>query len=111
MSISVLAENSEALPMSSRIFDTLAYAKKLKSVGFTEEQAEVQAEAMAEIIDDKLATKRDLRDLQKSTTDEFKKFRHDLHAMEERLTYELTIRLGTMLIGAITLLAVLIKIL
>ena len=26
--------------MSSAVFDTLAYAKKLKAVGFTEEQAE-----------------------------------------------------------------------
>jgi len=29
-------------------FDTLAYAKKLKSAGFTDEQAEVQAEALAQ---------------------------------------------------------------
>jgi len=34
--------------MSAIAFDTLAYAKKLKASGFTEEQAEVQAEAMAD---------------------------------------------------------------
>ena len=38
-------------------FDTLAYAKKLKSVGVPEEQAEIQAEAFAQIIEDKLVTK------------------------------------------------------
>ena len=41
-------------------FDTLQYAKKLISAGFTQQQAEVQAEALAEIIDEKLATKNDL---------------------------------------------------
>jgi hypothetical protein len=38
-------------------FDTLAYAKKLKAVGFTEDQAEVQAQALAEIIDERLVTR------------------------------------------------------
>jgi hypothetical protein len=74
-------------------FDTLAFVKKLKSAGVPEEQAEIQAEAIAEIIDEKLATKR------------------DLHELEERLTYKLTIRFGSMLIAAVTVLAVLIKIL
>ena len=45
-------------------FDTLAYAKKLKSVGFTEEQAEVQAEALSDLINDQLATKQDLKELE-----------------------------------------------
>jgi hypothetical protein len=31
-------------------FDTLLYIKKLKQVGFTKEQAEVQAHALAELI-------------------------------------------------------------
>jgi len=30
--------------MSALTFDTLAYSKKLRSAGFTEQQAEVQAE-------------------------------------------------------------------
>ena len=30
-------------------FDTLAYAKKLKAAGFTEQQAEVQAETLAKL--------------------------------------------------------------
>jgi len=79
--------------MSSGTFDTLAYAKKLKAAGFTEQQAEVQAEAIFEMIDEKLATKRDLREL------------------EERLMNKITIRMGSMMIAAVTILAVLIKIL
>ena len=46
------------------MFDTLAYAKKLKSAGFTEDKAEIQAEALASIIDEKLATKQDLKELE-----------------------------------------------
>ncbi len=45
-------------------FDTHAYIKRLKSVGFTEEQAEVQAETFAEIIEERLATKQDLKALE-----------------------------------------------
>jgi hypothetical protein len=54
--------------MSAITFDTLAYAKKLKKVGFTEEQAEVQAETLADIIDSNLATKRDLKELELNLT-------------------------------------------
>jgi len=32
------------------IFDTMAYSKRLKEAGFTEKQAEVQAEVFAEIV-------------------------------------------------------------
>ncbi len=74
-------------------FDTLAYAKKLKAAGFTEEQAEVQAEALAEVIDEQLATKRDIRDL------------------EMRLKHDLTIRLGGMLVAGIAIVATLVKLL
>lgn len=41
-------------------FDTLAYANKLKAAGVPDKQAEVQAEAIAEVIGDKSATKQDL---------------------------------------------------
>jgi len=51
-------------------FDTLKYANKLKNAGVPAEQAEVQAEAMKEqndivqdFIDEKLATKDDLKRL------------------------------------------------
>ncbi len=44
-------------------FDTLAYAKKMKAVGFTEQQAEAQAEALAEIVENRLATKQDIEGL------------------------------------------------
>jgi folate-dependent phosphoribosylglycinamide formyltransferase PurN len=37
--------------MSSITFDTLAYSKKLRSAGFTEQQAEVAAKAQKETIE------------------------------------------------------------
>ena len=46
--------------MATITFDTLAYAKRLKAAGVPEEQAEVQAETFAEIIEERLATKYDI---------------------------------------------------
>ncbi len=37
-------------------FDTLTYANKLKSVGFTEEQAETQAEALKDIVEERIVS-------------------------------------------------------
>lgn len=68
-------------------FDTLAYARRLKSVGFTEEQAQVQAEALASIVEEHLATKHDLRELE----------------------YRLTIRLGAMMTVSVGAVAALVK--
>ena len=81
-------------------FDTLAYAKKLKLAGFTEAQAEIQAEALANIIDDRLATKEDIIALQR-----------DLKELEIRLKHDLTLRLGTMMMAGIVIVATLVKLL
>ena len=81
-------------------FDTLAYAKKLKSVGFTEDQAEVQAEALVQIIDERLATKQDILSL-----------RRDMKEMELRLKHDLTLRLGAMLTATVAIFAALVKLL
>jgi predicted phage-related endonuclease len=82
------------------IFDTLSYAKKLKAVGFTEAQAEAQTEILAEIIDEKLATKNDILEL-----------RRDMKEMELRLKHDLTLRLGAMLTAGIAIVAALVKLL
>jgi len=77
-------------------FDTLAYANKLKSAGVPDEQAEIQAKTFAEIIEERLPTKQDIMDL-----------RRDIKEMELRLT----IRLGTIIAGAILIVATLVKLL
>jgi len=79
--------------MSVLVFDTHSYVKKLKAVGFSEEQAEVQAEVLSTLIEEQLATKRDLKEL------------------EERLTYRLTLRLGSMMVAAVGIVAALVKML
>ncbi len=67
------------------ILDTLAYAKKLKAAGFTD------ARALAVIIEERLATKQDLKEL------------------ELRLKHDLTLRLGGMLVAGIAIVATLVK--
>ena len=73
-------------------FDTLQYAKKLREAGVPEQQAEVQAEALREIIDDKLATKADIRQLEleikrseESTKAEIKRLEENTKAEFKRL--------------------------
>ncbi|MBF0109759.1 MAG: DUF1640 domain-containing protein [Magnetococcales bacterium] len=78
-------------------FDTHVYVKKLKAVGVSEEQAEVQAETLAQLIDERLATKQDLE--------------RGLKELEMRLTHTLTVRLGGMLVVGVTVVAALVKIL
>ena len=75
------------------LFNTHLYVKRMMAAGFTERQAEVQAESLAELIDDRLASKRDLTDL------------------EERLTDRLTLRLGSMMVIAVGTVATLVKLL
>ena len=54
-------------------FDTLAYAKRLRGAGLTDEQAVVHAEALATALGEILVTKQDLNEL--ATKD-------DLHRLE-----------------------------
>ena len=89
-------------------FDSLQYAKKLQKAGFTEEQAEIQAEVIQERtqavniwIDENLATKQDLKLLRQD-------FKQDLTILEERLnnrinetSYQITTRLGSLIVGAV----------
>ena len=121
-------------------FDTLAYAKKLRNAGFTQEQAEVQAHALADIVEERLATKqdiaslhRDIKELETSLQREIKELETSLKRemkeletslkrdMKERETtlqrdikdmeYRMTIRLGTMLAVSITIMGALVKLL
>lgn len=79
--------------MSTITFDTHAYVKRLKAVGVPEEQAEVQAQAIADLVTDRLVTKEDLE-----------------RGLKE-LEYRLIIRLGSMIVVAIGVIATLVKLL
>lgn len=122
------------------MFDTLQYAKKAKEAGFTEAQAEFQAEALAAIMEDNFATKSDLSTLSSELRSEMSALSSELRSemsalsselkakmsliekdmhnirgeiiqLEEKLPYKLTVRLGGMLAAAVTILGVLITVL
>lgn len=50
--------------MTTAIFNTLAYAKRFKEAGFTEQQAEVQLQVLADVFENNLASKRDLESVE-----------------------------------------------
>jgi predicted phage-related endonuclease len=95
------------------VFDTYAYVKKLKSVGFTEEQAAVQAETIKDLIDDKLSTKRDLKDLELALKRDLKELeaatKRDLKELELRLKHDLTVRFGIMISASVAAIAAIVK--
>ncbi len=86
--------------MANTAFDTLTYAKKLKEAGFTEQQAETQAEALRAVVEENLATKRDIEELRRDLL-------HEMKEMESRII----IKLGGLLIAGVGALAVLMKVL
>ena len=99
-------------------FDTLVYAKRLKSVGFTESQAEALAESQAQLIESRLATKqdielvrRDMKELEGSLKRDMKasdvSLERDLKEMEMRLT----IRMGILIAASIAIVSTLVKVL
>lgn len=72
--------------MTSTAFDALAYFEKLKSAGVPEEQPRIQANALREVIDERLVTREYL----------------DLRLKE--LEYKLTIWLGGIVVACTALL-------
>jgi len=114
-------------------FDTHAYVKKLKAVGFTEEQAETLATTQANLIDERLATKHDIKELDTSLKRDMKELetslKHDMKELETSLKRDmkeletslkrdikeselrLIIKLGAMLTTGIIIVAALVKLL
>ena len=116
--------------MAATTFDTLTYAKKLQEAGFTAQQAEAQAEALRAVVDENLATKRDLKDLEAALRTDLKEMetalrtdlkemeaalRSDLKELETRLLHEIElvrrdvlIKLGGIVVAGFTVTAALI---
>ena len=72
-------------------FDTLTYARRLKSAGFSDNQAETLAEANRDLIADEMVTK------------------SYLQSELEKLSMKLTIRMGTIAALCVGALAAIIK--
>lgn len=79
-------------------FDTLAYAKKLVAVGVPQQQAEVQAEALVDIIYEHIATKENVKNMESTLYTELK----DMEMW-------LTVRFGIMIAASTAITVVLIK--
>lgn len=78
--------------------DTLMYVRKLEASGVPREQAELQVQIMADIVDKNYATKQDLKDLRIE-------LKHDMLRLEDRLT----IKLGSIMMIGLGALASIIK--
>jgi hypothetical protein len=120
-------------------FDTHAYVKRLTGVGVSEAQAEVQAEALADLVYGRLVTKEDLQqglqaleqrmeqrfaevdmrfveierrfgDVEKRFGDVEKLF-GDIETRIAQLELRLTLRLGVMLAASMGIVAALVKLL
>lgn len=93
--------------MTTVTFDTLKFANKLKSAGVLPEHAEAEAEALAEIFDanlQELVTKEDVKRLEERLSE---RFEAKLTQLEQRMT----IKLGTLMMIAVTGVATLVKLL
>jgi len=83
--------------MTATTFNALTYFEELKAAGVPEQQAKVEADALFKIIDEKLATKKDITEL-----------RTELKRDIKELEYKLTIRLGGMIVASsITIISIL----
>ncbi|OHC75169.1 MAG: hypothetical protein A3G18_08155 [Rhodospirillales bacterium RIFCSPLOWO2_12_FULL_58_28] len=123
--------------MSNAIaLDTHAAIKRLINAGFTERQAEAEVSIIADLIEERLATKRDLAELEAHMKSGIEVLKRDLAELEARMKFEievlkrdlaefearmkseievlkrdLTIRLGGMMAGSVAVMAVLVKLL
>lgn len=120
--------------MGAVAFDTLKYAKKLQNAGFTDQQAQIQAETLAEILESNMASKRDVTEIHERIENVRAGLTKDIEATNERIenvraeltrdienvridlkrdineqSMKLTIRLGGMLVICVTILAALMK--
>ena len=97
--------------MTNLAFDTHKYVKRLINAGMPEQQAEVIADEQRSLIEDQLATKRDIEELRAEVKRDIAELRaetkRDIKESEQRLI----IRLGGMMIAGFGVVAVLIKLL
>ena len=93
--------------MSATTFDTLTYAKLLQEAGFTIQQAEAQAEALRAVVDQNLATKQDLKEMEIRLNHKIELVRREI----ELARRDTIIWLGGMIVVATAALGVLMKVL
>ena len=110
-------------------FNALKYVEELRAAGFPDKQAEAQVRLLNDIVDSDLATKRDIKELDlkiESTKNELKRdikeldlkiestkneLKRDIKELELKLKHDLTLRLGSLLVIGIGVIATLVKVL
>ena len=75
--------------MSSIVLDTLEFATRLKAGGFTEQQAETQARALADLVEKQLSTKQDVESHEQNLRRDIETLRLDVKRDIEVLRAEL----------------------
>lgn len=95
--------------MATIVFDTYAYIKKLRAVGFTEEQAAVQTETLANLIDEQLVTRQyfdvRMKELEVRLKEMETNLRHEMKELESRII----IKLGAMMAASIAVIVAFVK--
>lgn len=93
--------------MSNHPLTQIEIMNRLKQVGFTQQQAETQAQIITEVNDGSLATKQDVKNLEKKTDSEFSLLRQEMHSEfslvrkeMETLKLDLTVRM-TVVVGSL----------
>ena len=71
------------------MFDTHTFVKRLKAVGFTEEQSEVFAEEGTKLIEGQLATKLDIAELKRDMKGMETGLKRDMREMETNLKLDI----------------------
>jgi hypothetical protein len=96
-------------------FDTMKYSQKLIREGISENHAKAHTEALADVIDSRLATKENLKALENNLKNDIKilrnEFKNDVKLLESRLILKLGSILGSMILTATTALGILIAML
>ena len=97
--------------MNAITFDTHKFVKRLTEAGMPDAQAEILAEEQARLIENELATKRDLKELEAALKRDVKELETSLKRDIQDLEQRMTIRLGGMMIAAVGAVAVIVKLL
>lgn len=93
-------------------FNAIAYIKQLRDAGVPNQQAEIQAQAMIDIIDQNLATKFDIKELEAkimATKFDIKELDVKLETKIEVLKKDLTIKMFVIAATTVTVLAAIIQ--
>ncbi|MBI4081133.1 MAG: DUF1640 domain-containing protein [Candidatus Lambdaproteobacteria bacterium] len=95
----------------STLFDTHAHVKKLTAAGMSESLAEVQAQALRELITDRLATKQDLNTLEVALKRDIEALEVALKRDMKELELRMPVKLGAMMAASVAIVAVRVKLL